>query len=107
MEQVFQDPQVEHNRIVWEYQHPIVGRVRVPGHPVVYRTPYAGKGTTTEQKVENGESVSDNREMPEEEGEGNVSPAPMLGEHTDWVLENVAGCSAQEIQRLRDISVVT
>merc|ERR1712168_158017 len=87
MEQVFQDPQVEHNRIIWEYEHPVVGRVRVPGHPVVYRPPKAGERTSTEQKGKIGEGVNaigDKGEIPGVTGQCNVLPAPMLGEHTDW-----------------------
>jgi len=35
-----------------------------------------------------------------------TSPAPLLGEHTEAVLMSVAGCTAEELRRLRDNGVI-
>jgi len=87
MKQVFEDPQVQHNRMVCQFEHPVAGNVRVPGHPVRYSEPH---NRTSENAA--AESSTD----------GTVKPAPLLGEHTDWVLENVACCSSSEIAKLRE-----
>jgi crotonobetainyl-CoA:carnitine CoA-transferase CaiB-like acyl-CoA transferase len=59
--------------MIVEYDHPDVGRVRLPGNPI---------------KIS---GVS-----------GTIStPAPRLGEHTDAVLRELLGLSADQITALR------
>ena len=74
----FSEPPVAEREMIVEYDHPDVGRVRLPGNPIKM----AG--------------------MP-----GTISkPAPRLGEHTDEVLARLLGADAGEIARLRAAGAV-
>lgn len=95
MKQVFEDPQVDHNRMVWQFDHPVAGKVRVPGHPVKY---LQSVGSVAPSENTDGSYT-------ENDTEGSVDPAPLLGQHTDWVLKNIAGCSSDEVAILRDKNV--
>ena len=75
--EVFTDPQVLHNEMLLEFDHPRAGKVRTVGMPV--------KFTKT----------------PSELG----LPPPMLGQHTDDILRGL-GYSDQDIESLRDSEVV-
>ncbi|HET6492548.1 MAG TPA: CoA transferase [Burkholderiales bacterium] len=69
----FAEPPVAERGMIVEYDHPDVGRVRLPGNPI---------------KIS---GVS-----------GTIStPAPRLGEHTDAVLRELLGLSADQITALR------
>jgi crotonobetainyl-CoA:carnitine CoA-transferase CaiB-like acyl-CoA transferase len=59
--------------MIVEYDHPDVGRVRMPGNPI---------------------KMSDIPATPSQ-------PAPRLGEHTDAVLSELLSLSAQKIADLR------
>jgi crotonobetainyl-CoA:carnitine CoA-transferase CaiB-like acyl-CoA transferase len=68
----FAEPPVEEREMIVEYEHPQVGKVRLPGNPI---------------------KMSDMV--------GTISkPAPMLGEHTDAVLATLLHLSADEIAAL-------
>ncbi len=77
-EQVEVDPQVKHNEVILEFDHPQAGPVRVLAHPVRYN----GKAPSL-------------RRLP-----------PQLGEHTREVLAE-AGYSASEIDAMLDGGAVT
>jgi len=69
----FAEPPVAEREMIVEYDHPDVGKVRLPGNPIKMS------------------GVS-----------GTISkPAPRLGEHTDAVLGGILGLSADEIANLR------
>ncbi len=70
----FSEPPVKERAMVVEYDHPEVGKVRLPGNPI---------------------RMSDMA--------GAISrPAPRLGEHTDSVLEALLRLSPREIAELRE-----
>jgi crotonobetainyl-CoA:carnitine CoA-transferase CaiB-like acyl-CoA transferase len=70
----FAEPPVKEREMIVEYDHPQVGKVRLPGNPI---------------------KMSDMS--------GTISrPAPMLGEHTDAVLQTLLRLSAEEIVALRE-----
>jgi len=74
----FAEPPVAERDMIVEYDHPQVGKVRLPGNPI--------KMTGME---------------------GTISkPAPMLGEHTDEVLANLLGLDAPAIAALRAAGAV-
>jgi len=72
-DRAFAEPPVAEREMIVEYDHPDVGKVRLPGNPV---------------KVSG---------MP-----GTISkPAPRLGEHTDQVLREVLSLTSEQIAELR------
>ena len=74
----FAEPPVAEREMIVEYDHPDVGKVRLPGNPIKMS------------------GVS-----------GTISkPAPRLGEHTDAVLGGILGLSAEEIAKLRRAGAV-
>jgi CoA:oxalate CoA-transferase len=69
----FAEPPVAEREMIVEYDHPQVGKVRLPGNPI---------------KMDGmGETIS--------------NPAPMLGEHTDAILKSLLHLSAEEVAALR------
>jgi CoA:oxalate CoA-transferase len=75
--ELFADPQVHHNQMVVEQEHPQAGRVKVIGIPVKFS-----------------------------ETPGDIGPAaPMLGEHTEEILYWL-GYEAEAIDRLRQEKVL-
>ena len=73
VDNAFAEPPVAEREMIVEYDHPQVGKVRLPGNPI---------------KMDGmGETIS--------------NPAPMLGEHTDAILKSLLHLSAQEITALR------
>jgi crotonobetainyl-CoA:carnitine CoA-transferase CaiB-like acyl-CoA transferase len=74
VDDAFAEPPVKEREMIVEYDHPQVGKVRLPGNPIKMS------------------GVS-----------GTISkPAPMLGEHTDVVLKTLLRLSAKEIAALRE-----
>ena len=74
----FAEPPVVEREMIVEYDHPQVGKVRLPGNPI---------------KMDGmGETIS--------------NPAPMLGEHTEAILKSLLHLSAQEIATLRESGAV-
>jgi crotonobetainyl-CoA:carnitine CoA-transferase CaiB-like acyl-CoA transferase len=69
----FAEPPVAEREMIVEYDHPEVGRVRLPGNPIKF----AGVGKTIS------------------------NPAPRLGEHTDAVLADLLALPAERIAELR------
>ncbi len=70
----FAEPPVAEREMIVEYDHPEVGRVRLPGNPIKMS------------------GVS-----------GTISrPAPRLGEHTDAILRELLGLTAGQIASLRE-----
>jgi len=78
LDNVFAEPPVAERDMIVEYDHPQVGKVRLPGNPIKM----SGM-------------------------EGTIStPAPMLGEHTDEVLSELLGLDATTIAALRAAGAV-
>lgn len=76
--QALADPQVQHRNMVIDLQHPDGPATRGPGNPIkLSRT-----------------------------AEESFTPAPLLGQHTEAVFRGLLGCSAEEIQGLRDRGVI-
>jgi crotonobetainyl-CoA:carnitine CoA-transferase CaiB-like acyl-CoA transferase len=74
----FSEPPVAEREMIVEYDHPQVGRVRMPGNPIKFK----GAGKTIS------------------------NPAPLLGEHTDAVLRELLHLSPARIAHLRQQGVV-
>lgn len=77
LEEVLHDPQALLNHYVEDFDHPSFGTIKVPGFPV---------------------SFSANRT-------GTRTAAPLLGEHTDSVLQDI-GYAPSEIEQLKDEGIV-
>jgi crotonobetainyl-CoA:carnitine CoA-transferase CaiB-like acyl-CoA transferase len=74
----FAEPPVKEREMIVEYDHPEVGKVRLPGNPI---------------------KMSD--------APGTISrPAPRLGEHTDAVLQRLLRLSDKDIAGLRDAGAI-
>jgi crotonobetainyl-CoA:carnitine CoA-transferase CaiB-like acyl-CoA transferase len=74
----FAEPPVKEREMIVEYDHPEVGKVRLPGNPI---------------------KMSD--------APGTISrPAPRLGEHTDAVLQRLLSLSAEDIAKLRKTGAI-
>ncbi len=74
VDSAFAEPPVKERAMIVEYEHPQVGTVRLPGNPIKMSSM-----------------------------DGTISrPAPMLGEHTDAVLQTLLGLSAAAIAELRE-----
>ena len=69
----FAEPPVAEREMIVEYDHPDVGRVRLPGNPIKF----SGVAGTPSR------------------------PAPRLGEHTEAVLRELLGLNADQIAALR------
>jgi CoA:oxalate CoA-transferase len=73
LDRAFTEPPVAERDMIVEYDHPEVGRVRLPGNPIKM------SGVT-----------------------GTIStPAPLLGEHTDAVLTELLSLGKERIAELR------
>ncbi|XP_071803505.1 succinyl-CoA:glutarate CoA-transferase-like isoform X1 [Asterias amurensis] len=79
MEQVFQDPQILHNKMIQSLEHPTVGQVRVPGPPVDYST------IQTDARL----------------------PPPRLAEHTQQVLQELLGYDPAQVQQLEESGAIS
>ena len=74
----FNEPPVAEREMIVEYDHPQVGRVRMPGNPIKFD----GMGKTIS------------------------NPAPLLGEHTDAVLRDLLHLDSARIAALRQQGVI-
>jgi crotonobetainyl-CoA:carnitine CoA-transferase CaiB-like acyl-CoA transferase len=72
------DPQILANGYLVDFEHPTMGRIKIPGYPVHF---------------------SDSRA-------GTASAAPELGEHTEEVLTSIGGYSREEIESFRREGIV-
>jgi crotonobetainyl-CoA:carnitine CoA-transferase CaiB-like acyl-CoA transferase len=77
LEEVLNDPQALENEYVSDFDHPVLGNIKIPGFPVSFSANRAGTKT----------------------------PSPKLGEHTDQVLGEM-GYTNQELKRLRENRVI-
>jgi len=75
---LLKDPQVMQNDYIVDFDHPTLGRVKIPGYPIHFSESWAGTR----------------------------SAAPELGEHTEEVLREVGGYTEQEIAQLKAEKVV-
>ncbi|XP_035174658.1 succinate--hydroxymethylglutarate CoA-transferase isoform X4 [Oxyura jamaicensis] len=78
MQQVFSDPQVLHNGLVMEMNHPTAGRIVVPGPGVRYS----------------------------EFAMSHPKPPPLVGQHTVEILKGMLGYEDDAIEELLDTGVV-
>nr|SVE75112.1 EOG090X05UC [Daphnia dolichocephala] len=78
LSQVFDDPQVHHNRMVQEIDHPSAGILKLVGPPVEF------SGTGNRIRL----------------------PPPELGQHTESILRDRLGYSLAQIQQLRTSGVI-
>jgi crotonobetainyl-CoA:carnitine CoA-transferase CaiB-like acyl-CoA transferase len=74
----FAEPPVAEREMIVVYDHPQVGRVRMPGNPIKFE----GAGKTIS------------------------NPAPLLGEHTDAVLRDLLSLPVARIAELRQSGVI-
>jgi len=77
LEEVLDDPQANLNNYIVDFDHPVLGRLKIPGFPVNFSASYAGPR----------------------------GPSPGLGEHTDQVLKEL-GHTEQEISMLKEEGVI-
>jgi len=70
-----QDPQVIHNQMIVEYEHPAAGKVATVGFPVRF--------SETASRL--------------------YRPAPLLGEHTSEVLQEVCGYKEEELREFNSV----
>ena len=78
LDRLFADPHVAARNMVVETEHPAVGRLRSIGNPI--KTP----------------------PLPE----GPLEPPPLHGQHTDQVLRDILGYSAEQIAQLRGEGII-
>ena len=72
------DPQILQNNYIVDFEHPKLGKIKIPGYPIHFSKTWAGTR----------------------------SSAPELGEHTEAVLADIGGYSEKEIAQLRDEGVI-
>ena len=77
IQEAFKDPQAIENDYIVEFDHPSLGKVKIPGYPIRF-----------------GSTVAGTREF-----------APTLGEHTDIIMKQL-GFTDREIKELADEGVV-
>lgn len=77
-DQAFSEPPVIDNKMVIEYMHPQAGHIRMPAYPVKI-------GDIDQRRC---------------------TPAPLLGEHTEQVLESLLSYGSQRIQELKSIGAI-
>ena len=71
------DPQVLENRYLVDYNHPLLGSIKIPALPVM---------------LSKAEGVA-------------RTPPPEFGQHTEEVLLDLCGCSWEEIREMRELGV--
>lgn len=75
---VFSDPHVEAMQAVQSVEHPVAGNIKLVSPPVLY-------------------SYSNNKTR---------LPPPLLGQHTNEILQNILGYSSEKIEELKKIGAV-
>jgi CoA:oxalate CoA-transferase len=78
LQQICEDPHIVHRRMLVEIEQPAVGKMQVTASPL---------------------------RMSDTPGEV-YAPAPMLGQHSEEVLREMLGYSAETIRRLQDLGVI-
>ena len=76
--ELLDDPQIVDNDYIVDFDHPVLGKIKIPGFPIHFSKSRAAT----------------------------VGAAPELGADTDWVLQNVGGYSEGEIAQLREEKVI-
>ncbi|XP_019391094.1 PREDICTED: succinate--hydroxymethylglutarate CoA-transferase [Crocodylus porosus] len=89
MQQVFSDPQVLHNGLIMEMDHPTAGRIAVPGRKALQMA--TGKRPAVRYSEF---SVSDPK------------PPPLIGQHTVEVLKGVLGYEDGTVEELLNTGAV-
>ena len=79
LDAVFSEPPVSERQMVVNYEHPEVGKVKLPGNPIKL-------GGMTEV-------IS--------------KPAPLLGEHTEELLKSLLKLSPGEVDELREAGAIS
>lgn len=78
VEQIVNDPQIKAREMIVELAHPVAGLMKMPGLPI--------KFSATPGAIE--------------------TPAPLLGQHTEELLEELLGLSAAEVAELRNSGAI-
>jgi crotonobetainyl-CoA:carnitine CoA-transferase CaiB-like acyl-CoA transferase len=73
-----EDPQILENGYLVDFEHPTLGKIKIPGYPVDFSESWAGTSRA----------------------------APELGEHTEEVLRDLCGYSKEEIISLRQKGII-
>jgi crotonobetainyl-CoA:carnitine CoA-transferase CaiB-like acyl-CoA transferase len=72
------DPQITENGYLTDFDHPALGKIKIPGFPIHF----------------------------ERNAAGTQSAAPYLGEHTDEILTTLGGFSPEEISSFKKMGIV-
>lgn len=78
VDKIINDPQIKAREMIVELEHPVAGHMRVPGVPI--------KLSATPGSVD--------------------TPAPLLGQHTEELLNELLGLSKEQVDELRAKNVV-
>jgi len=78
IDKIVDDPNIKLREMIVEVEHPLAGKVKITGTPI--------KLSITPGKVE--------------------KPSPVLGQHTEEILEELLGFSKEEINRLREEGII-
>lgn len=78
LSELVDDPQIMQNGYIDDFEHPILGKIKIPGYPVHF----------SESRV------------------GTRSMAPRLGEHTEEVLTEIGGYTNDEVAQLQEDGVI-
>jgi crotonobetainyl-CoA:carnitine CoA-transferase CaiB-like acyl-CoA transferase len=78
MDDLAEDPQVLENNYIVDFDHPDIGKIKIPGYPAHFSECEAGM----------------------------VSAVPELGEHTEQVLLELGGYTPEEISKMKDEGVI-
>ncbi|MFZ5967563.1 MAG: CaiB/BaiF CoA transferase family protein [Bacillota bacterium] len=78
VDKVLEDPQVLARQMITEIEHPVAGKLKMPGVPI--------KMSETQGSVRR--------------------PAPLLGQHTEEILQQMLGMSSEEIETLKKENVL-
>lgn len=78
LSELVNDPQITQNGYIVDFEHPRLGKIKIPGYPVHFSKAHAGTR----------------------------SAAPGIGEHTDSILREIGGYSQKEIIQFRADGVI-
>ena len=78
LSELVDDPQIVQNNYIVDFDHPKLGKIKIPGYPIHFSKSHAGT----------------------------KSAAPELGEHTEAVLRDVGGYSDNEIEQLKAEGII-
>ncbi|MDY6911474.1 MAG: CoA transferase [Chloroflexota bacterium] len=72
------DPQIMENDYIVDFDHPVLGKIQIPGYPVHFSKSWAGTKLA----------------------------APELGQHTEEILTEIGGYTKEEIAQFREKSII-